>query len=376
MSQFDLGPEALSAPPAKKNSLKKFLVKALLTFFFLVLVVSGACFVYVYSFLTRPGSLPAHDVEVAVQQDANFGSIAKQLKELGAVTDDRRFILLAEWKKQTGKLRAGRFLVNTGWLPEQVLEQLVSGSPVLDKITLPEGLTWWETGRRLEAAGLLRFEDFEKVVHDPEFLRHWGIPLSSAEGYLFPDTYLIMRPLQLDEASARSVTGRLLDNFWRRVAVFYDSGKKLGPDERRQVSSLLIMASIVEKETAVPAERVRVAGVYANRLQRNMILQADPTTIYGIGPSFSGRLRRSDLNNADNLYNTYKHPGLPPGPICSPGLASIKAALHPEEHNYLYFVARGDGSHQFSTDLASHNRAVRTFILDKPAGADKLTGTP
>jgi UPF0755 protein len=148
------------------------------------------------------------------------------------------------------------------------------------------------------------------------------------------------------------------------VATFYDTGK---PDanERLQLASSLILASIVEKETALPAERARIAGVYVNRLNHNMLLQADPTVIYGLGPDFSGRLRRSDLNNPDNPYNTYKLQGLPPGPICSPGLAAIRAALFPETNDYLYFVARGDGGHQFSTNLAAHNQAVRTYILNK-----------
>ncbi|MDR2727165.1 MAG: endolytic transglycosylase MltG [Deltaproteobacteria bacterium] len=349
-------------PPPHADGLKRFFLRAALFFSLAALVVLVACFFYIGAFLSLPGSRPSRNVEVIVQPGASFAAVASNLKELGVISDERRFTLLAEWEKQTAKLRAGRFQLNTGWTPSRVLEHLTSGNPILDKITLPEGLPWWEIGRRLEDAGMVRFADFEKVVHDPEFLRHWGIPLKSAEGYLFPDTYLIMRPIQLDEASAKSVVGRLFDTFWRRVATFYESGKKLDASERRHLAEALILASIVEKETALSSERARVAGVYLNRLHRNMILQADPTVIYGIGPGFSGRLRRADLNDAANAYNTYKHPGLPPGPICSPGLASIRAALSPETHNYLYFVARGDGSHQFSTDLASHNQAVRDFI--------------
>ena len=361
MSAFDeeTGSQLSPNPP---GNLKRFLFRALLIFCLAALVIGIACFFYIGTFIFNPGSRPSRDVEVVVQPNASFASVASQLKKLGAISDERRFILLAQWKQQTGQLRSGRFVVNTGWRPALVLEHLISSKPILDRITLPEGLAWWEIGRRLEEAGMIRFEDFEKVVHDPDFLRHWGIPLNSAEGYLFPDTYLIARPIQLDEVSAKIVIGRLIDNFWRRMGTFYESGKKLDANERRHLANTLILASIVEKETALTSERKLVAGVYINRLQRKMILQADPTVIYGLGPDFSGRLRRSDLNNADNLYNTYKHPGLPPGPICSPGLHSIRAAMFPETHSYLYFVARGDGSHQFSVDLASHNQAVRDYI--------------
>jgi UPF0755 protein len=119
----------------------------------------------------------------------------------------------------------------------------------------------------------------------------------------------------------------------------------------------------VEKETSVPEERALVAGVYVNRMRRNMLLQADPTIIYGIGPVFNGNITRADLRNATNPYNTYSHPGLPPTPICSPGLESIRAAISPQQHAFLYFVARGDGSHQFSKTLQEHNAAVAKYQL-------------
>ncbi len=345
----------------KPMTFKRFLLLALGSFLFLVLLFAMVLGTYVKGFLDMPGSLPAREVEIVVPPNISFGEMSRKLEAEGVVTDARRFTMLAEWEGATGKLHSGRYLVNTGWQPAQVLDQLINGQPVLERVTIPEGLTWWQTGRLLEKAGMLRFEDFESLVHEPEFLRHHGIPRSSAEGYLFPDTYFIMKPLTLDRASARSVISRLIDNFWRKVAVLYPAGKKLEADDRRYMANLLTLASIVEKETAVPAERAKVAGVYANRLRRGMILQADPTTIYGIGPDFDGKLKRSDLQNPDNPYNTYKHKGLPPGPICSPGLASIRAAAKPAEHNFLYFVAKGDGSHQFSENLEAHNRAVRIF---------------
>ena len=341
----------------------------------LLLACGGASWL-AYDFLHAPGTdpavAPAQNVEVTVNPGMTFRELTPELVRLGTVRDADAFRLLLRWmnyRQIPHSLKPGRFRLNTGWTPQQVIDQLVNGSPLLDRVTIPEGLTWWEVGKRLEDAKMVRFEDFDKIVHDPAFLRHWGIPFDSAEGFLFPDTYLIMRPLELNEATAKTVVGRLIDNFWRRTAPLWPGGKRPGPSGRDDVRKLVTLASIVERETAVPSERSRVAGVYANRLRLNMLLQADPTTAYGLGENFDGNLRRRHLDDESNPYNTYKHPGLPPGPICSPGLACLKAAARPEEHKYIYFVARGgDGSHIFSTNLADHNKAVREYWAKRRKG--------
>lgn len=326
-----------------------------------VLLLAGGTLAYqMFIFLRMPGSYPAREVEVTITPGMSFSSLAGELAADGVIASEKKFILYARYKKMTN-IKSGRFRVNTGWNPAQVLDQLVNGLPCLERVTIPEGLAWWEIARRLDQAGLARFEDFEKVIHDPAFLRHWGIPFPSAEGFLFPDTYLIGRPLVLNEASARAVAGRMVDTFWRRTAGLWPEGKRPGPGQAGLVRDRVRLASIVEKETAVPAERARVAGVYINRLQAGMRLQADPTVIYGLGPSFSGPIRRSQLNDAGNPYNTYQKNGLPPGPICSPGLASLAAAFAPERHKFLYFVAVGDGSHTFSDNLRDHNSAVDLY---------------
>ena len=334
-----------------------------------VLVVAGAVTGgVVWRFLATAPASPGEDVEILIPRGLSFSDLTARLKAKNAITSERGFLLLAHTLDLAGKVRSGRFVVNTGWTPRRVLDQLTSGKPLLDRITLPEGLTWREAGKKLEAGGFVNFADFDAVIHDPAFLRHWGIPFDSAEGFLFPDTYLIMRPLTLDRASAASVAGRLIDNFWRRTQAVWPDGRRPGPGDAPLVRRVVTLASIVEKETAVPGERRRVAGVYVNRLQKDMLLQADPTVIYGLGEAFTGDIRRSDLENADNPYNTYRRKGLPPGPICSPGLASIRAALNPEDHALLYFVARGDGSHTFSATLAQHNRAVRLYRESRRSG--------
>ena len=333
----------------------------LLLMAFCLFVALGGAGAVVYYFLHTPPETPGRDVEVLIPSGYPLAKLAEQLEERKVVLDAQAFLLLARYREAGGSIKTGRFMVNTGWTPDQVLEQLTKGRPYLERITLPEGLPWWEVGKRLEAAGYVRYADFVTLIHDPAFLRHWGIPFDSAEGFLFPDTYLIMRPLELNMDTARSVVGRLIDTFWRKTAAIWPEGRRPGPDGRELVRKIVTLASIVEKETSVPSERRRVAGVYENRLRRGMLLQADPTVIYGIGQAFVPPLRRSQLNDTGNTYNTYKRPGLPPGPICSPGLACLKAAQDPEAHNYLYFVASGDGSHRFNTSLSGHNKDVRAY---------------
>jgi UPF0755 protein len=149
---------------------------------------------------------------------------------------------------------------------------------------------------------------------------------------------------------------------------FFRNARKVWPGglpDFEEMQRTVILASLIEKETGDTSERARISGVFHNRLRRGMLIQCDPTIIYGLGPDFDGNLRKSDLTNRENPYNTYVHRGLPPGPICSPGLDSLLAAVHPEQHAYLYFVARGDGSHHFSRTLEEHNQAVRKFQLDR-----------
>ena len=162
-----------------------------------------------------------------------------------------------------------------------------------------------------------------------------------------------------DFRQAWRICARLVDNFWQKA-------DQLWPNKKRptvqNLKEWVILASIVEKETAVSSERARVAGVYKNRLERKMLLQADPTIIYGLGPKFQGKLLYRHLDDVKNIYNTYQHPGLPPTPICSFGVESLRAAIYPEAHNFLYFVAKGgNGEHTFSKNLTEHNKAVEQY---------------
>lgn len=313
-------------------------------------------------FLHTPPSSPGSSVIIDIKPGMTLAQTAAMLEEKGVVVDARRFQLLARWKEKGRHIQAGRFLVNTGWLPEKVLDVLVSGQGMLLKVTIREGLPWWSVAEELEAQGLCRAADFTSVIHDPEFLRHWGIPFASAEGFLFPDTYLMPSPEEQTRAAARSAANRMVENFWKQAASVWPDSRPAAEELKKAV----ILASIVEKETAVPEERPRVAGVYANRLARDMLLQADPTVIYGLGRSFSGPLLRKHLDDANNRYNTYQNTGLPPGPICSFGITALQAAVHPEEHDFLYFVATGrDKRHTFSKTLGEHNKAVQQYRAEQ-----------
>ncbi|GHU89517.1 aminodeoxychorismate lyase [Deltaproteobacteria bacterium] len=317
-------------------------------------------------FLNNAPETQGREVFFDVTPGARLAFVSAELAVRGIVTDARKFSLLARWHRSENRLQAGRFALNTGWVPERVLDELVNGRPVLFRITVPEGLTWHQTGRLLEQTGFVRFEDFQNVIADTGFLRRYGIPFSTAEGFLMPDTYLLKKPDAPDMSQAQAVVGRMVENFWRRAAQAWPDTKKPAAEDLKKY---VVLASVVEKETGRNAERPRVAGVYSNRIEKGLLLQADPTVIYGLGEGFDGNLRRVHLDDAANLYNTYQHPGLPPGPICSFGIAALTAAVRPESHDFLYFVATSDGGeHVFSTNLTDHNRAVQRYRASKHGG--------
>lgn len=351
--------EAPGTPPSPAGK-KRHTLRNILVFLFLMLFCAG---LYVWhdarTFLNSAPETPGKSLIVDIEPGMTLAQVADMLEKEEVITNSLRFQLLTRYKEKSRSLQAGRFLVHTGWLPEKVLDMLVSGKAMLYRLTIREGLPWWDVAELVEKGGFCKASDFTSVIHDPEFLRHWGIPFESAEGFLFPETYLLPHPRDMNKEAARAVANRLVEMFWQRA-------DRLWPDKKRPSSAelrrLVTLASIVEKETSVPEERARVAGVYVNRLERGMLLQADPTVIYGLGRSFEGPLLRKDLENVHNRYNTYQNPGLPPGPICSFGAPALKAALQPEKHEYLYFVATGrDKGHTFSKSLTEHNRAVREY---------------
>ncbi|MBG0777472.1 MAG: endolytic transglycosylase MltG [Desulfovibrionaceae bacterium] len=312
-----------------------------------------------YHFLHVAPETPGREVLFTVEPGETFVSVARRLHREGVVADADYFRLLGDWERKFGAIQAGEFRLSTGWTPRRVLEELVAGKPILHRLSIREGLTWWQTAGVVESEGFGSSASFARAVHDPELLARYGVPFATAEGFLFPETYLLKRPKDDD---ARPVVELLLRTFREKTEELWPGG----PPPAEELARVVVLASLVEKETAAPEERARIAGVYANRLRRHMLLQCDPTVIYGLGTAFDGNLKRKHLLDAANPYNTYRHPGLPPGPICSPGLESLRAAAAPEQHAFLYFVSRQDGTHAFSKSLSEHNRAVRRFQLHRP----------
>jgi len=320
----------------------------------LVLAVAAYAAWRGHQFLTTAPETPGRDITVVIEQGMGFDQITGLLYKEGVITDPLGFKLLAKYTKQDSRLKAGEYLLNTGQTPGKVLDMLVSGQAILYKVAVPEGLTLKQIARLTDQAGMGSVESFEKAARDKELLAKYGVPSDNAEGFLFPETYHFTKKPGND---ARQVVEAMLGQFRKAVAKVWPSGAPAG----KELFDAVILASIVEKETGQGGERAKIAGVFMNRLRLKMLLQTDPTIIYGLGDKFSGNLRRSHLDDPKNIYNTYQHPGLPPGPICNPGLESLKAAASPESHDYLYFVSKNDGTHYFSKSLDEHINAVNKY---------------
>lgn len=338
--------------------MRRFLLAAVSLLFIAIMCAAGYIGYEAYSFMKIPPQSPGEEKLFAVEPGETFYQIAQRLHDQDLITNVQYFRLLARYKKQIEAIQAGEFKLDTGWPPEKVLETLATGQPILYRLSIPEGLTWWQIAAIVEKAGYATFQDFANTIRNPALLAEYNIPFDTAEGFLFPETYMLRRA---KEKNARPIVEMLLKMYWEQVAKIWPEGPPPAEDLKR----IMILASLVEKESAAPEERPTIAGVYAKRLEKRMLLQADPTVIYGLGETFDGNLTRKHLNDATNPYNTYQIPGLPPGPICSPGLESIKAAVNPEDNDYLYFVAKGDGTHHFSKTLREHNNAVRKYQLRK-----------
>ncbi len=262
------------------------------------------------------------------------------------------------WGRLTGaerSIKSGEYDLTPRMTPVQILEKLVSGNVKTHAVTLPEGIRLDEVAARLERAQIVTSEKFLERAREGEFARALGIEGDSFEGYIYPETYRFRRPTPPDEILERTLAeflGRLTDEDYAKI-------KKTG----RTLHDIVTMASIVEKETAVDEERPLIAAVFWNRLKKRMRLQSDPTVIYGLIETqgyFDGDIRYQDLR-ADNAYNTYTRGGLPPGPIANTSVASVRAVLEPASVPYLYFVSRNNGTHEFSTTLAEHTRAVHRY---------------
>jgi UPF0755 protein len=311
--------------------------------------------------LNTPGRPSGPEVTIfEVDSGETLISVADRLDRAGLLPRRALFgpAVLVGWARVRGvdrAIKSGEYDLEPALTPLELLDKLVSGSVKTHPVTLPEGLRLDEVALRLDAAGVVPGEAFLARARDVEFARSLGIESGDLEGYLYPETYRFRRgsdPAEIIRAMFAELQTRWSDADREALA---RSGMSL--------HEVVTLASIVEKETSVPIERPLVAAVFRNRLALGMPLQTDPTVIYGIvrtSGGFDGNLRRQDLE-ADTPYNTYTRRGLPPGPIASPSIDSIRAVLDPADVPYLYFVSRNDGTHVFSATLADHSAAVRRY---------------
>jgi len=280
--------------------------------------------------------------------------LAARLAAEGVIDRPTYFLWLLRLRGADRRLQAGEYEIPPGITVETLVQNLIHGRVRLHSLTIVEGWTFDRLRAALEAHPAIR-HTLADLPRD-EVMARLGKPGMDPEGWFLPDTYLFPRGTSDVAFLARALRAmeRTLDEEW--------AGRAEGLPLKDPYEAL-ILASIVEKETAVPEERARIAGVFVRRLQRGMRLQTDPTVIYGLGEGFDGNLRKHHLRDRTNPYNTYRHGGLPPTPIALPGRASIHAVLHPAPGDALYFVAKGDGSHHFSATLEEHARAVRRYQL-------------
>jgi UPF0755 protein len=300
-----------------------------------------------------PLLIPQEGFRLVISKGDSLRTIADTLQEAGVLVYPKFLMLYGRWTGFDQQIKHGEYLLPTGTTAEQMLTLFRDGSVIKYQVTLPEGITL------AKALDILSQQTNLKITlegsADPRLLRLIK-PYSHPEGLFFPDSYHYVlgdTDFSILQRAHRAMVNLLQDEWDNRaLSLPYES-----PYEA------LIMASIIERETGLTEERGQIAGVFVRRLQQDMLLQTDPTVIYGIGDAFDGNLRRNDLKEDSNFYNTYRHAGLPPTPIALPGKGAIHAALNPDEGSAMYFVARGDGGHVFSSTLAEHNKAVAEFQL-------------
>jgi len=329
----------------------KFLGRALLRLFVVAVMAAAGAAAWGWWWVHAPLQLAAPTVELSIERGTAPRDVVLGWVSAGVQADARLLFAWFRWSGQSQLIRAGSYEIQAGTTPRQLLDKMVRGDEVLEQLRLIEG--WNIRQVRAAVAKAPSLEQTTAGLTDQQLMEQIGAGGTVAEGQFFPDTYAYSRGVS-DLAvlkRAHKAMRRKLEAAWADRA----EGLPL-----KNLDEALVLASIVEKETGTPADRGLVAAVFINRLKLGMPLQTDPTVIYGLGETFDGNLRKRDLL-ADTAYNTYTRSGLPPTPIAMPGAASLHAALHPADSRALYFVSRGDGSSEFSEDLAAHNRAVNKY---------------
>lgn len=322
-----------------------------------VLVVSGSAALVGggWYWANAPVQIQGEMARYPVESGSGLRTIARNMNSNGIRVQEDLFVVLARLLEFDTRIKAGTYEARAGDTPLTLLGRMANGDMLLTRMTLPEGLTYAQIRQALRTNPDVRqtLED----VSDEDLMGKLGIDSPSLEGWFYPDTYVFAPgtpDIDILRRAYESQQAMLADLWQRRVPEL----------PLKSPYEALILASIIEKETGHSKDRSRVSGVFINRLRMGMPLQTDPTVIYGMGEKYQGRIRKADLQT-DTPWNTYTRGGLPPTPIASSGRAALEAALNPEQHKYLYFVARGDGTSEFSENLRQHNSAVAKYILGR-----------
>jgi UPF0755 protein len=311
----------------------------------------AGCVVWLMAEWQKPYQGFARDgVFVEIPRGLSNSAIAHRLAENGVVRSRRAFDLLCRWNSPA-TLQAGEYFFDRPATPAEVFRKLATGRVFVHVVTVPEGKTMKEIAEIMEREGLTSRTAFLAAASDAAQVRDLAPKARNLEGFLFPATYQF--PRRVTPERVVDVMVKRFREVWGKIE------KETGAADGGSVSAAVTLASLVEKETRVTEERPLVAGVFHNRLKRGMALQCDPTVIYALelANMYDGSLNSKDLH-FKSPYNTYRYPGLPPGPIANPGEASLRAAVNPPKVDYLYFVANAEGGHFFSSTLAEHNRNV------------------
>jgi len=323
------------------------------------IVISAIFILNFYSYCSAPYGNTLIDITINIPEGTSFKKVALLLAEKNVIRKSIRFDLLAKLKNAEHKIKTGEYCMTMPMSPVKVLNKLIKGEVITHSVTIPEGKNIFDISKIMEKAGLGSAAGTLEKMRNPEFIKSLGIEEESLEGYLFPDTYHFNRKTVPEKILRRMVA--------RHNRLISAEINKEAAQKGMTIKEVIILASLVEKETARTFEKPLIAAVFLNRLKKRMRLECDPTVIYGVklnDPNFNTRLRTKHLRKK-TPYNTYRIFGLPKGPICNPGLGSIKAVLNPAKTKYLYFVSKNNGTHKFSATLREHNQAVYTFQKKK-----------
>jgi len=327
----------------------------------LILSIGAGYFAYdILSFLHRP---LGPEAIIEVKKGMGIASVVRELEKAGLTDSPRKMDFYLRYRDVGARLKAGEYVFGPGATPEAIADKLLKGEVLRRMFTIPEGFSVKDVARILTEKGIATTDSFLKKALANDAAGKRGLEGTTLEGYLFPDTYEYSKDTTEDQ-----VIAMMVKNYKKHFdAAMTQRAQELGMSPYQ----ILTLASIIEKETGKEDERPLISGVFHNRLKRGIPLATDPSVIYGI-PNFDGNIRKADLER-DGPYNTYLRSGLPPTPIANPGAKSLQAALNPTQTDYLYFVSRGDGSHQFSRTIEEHQQAVLKYQLSKPPSSQPST---